>query len=241
MHISFITIFPEIYTSFLETSLIKKAQEKNILTFDIINPRDFCDDKHKQIDDVIYGWGAGMLMKAKPVIDSIESIVTNYKWLVTSSSVIASEAKQSTNRKIIFLSPSPTIFNQQLAYDYSKLDHIIFVSGRYEWIDYRFEQYMQKKYPDNFIKLSLGQFVTLWWELPSMVVTEAITRLIPWVIKEADSHMIESYDPAQSMQNLEYPQYTRPEEVEWFTVPDVLLSWHHKEIENRRKTNTSQT
>ena len=225
MRISFITIFPEIYTSFLETSLIKKAKEKWILNFDIINPRDFCDDKHKQIDDEIYGGGAGMLMKAKPIIDSIESIGIR-DWGL------------GTNRKIIFLSPSPTIFNQQLAYDYSKLDHIIFVSGRYEWIDYRFEQYMQKKYPDNFVKLSLWQFITLWWELPSMVVAEAITRLIPWVIKEEDSHMIESYDPAQQMKNLEYPQYTRPEELEWFTVPDVLLSWHHKEIEKRRQNNT---
>ncbi len=224
MHITFVTIFPEIYNSFLETSLIKKSQEKNILTFDTINPRDFCSDKHKQIDDVIYGGWAGMLMKAQPVIDSIESIVNSKKWIVN-------------NWKIIFLSPSKQIFNQQLAYDYSKLDHIIFVSWRYEWIDYRFEQYMQKKYPDNFVKLSLGQFVTLWWELPSMVVAEAITRLIPWVIKEEDSHMIESYDPAQSMQNLEYPQYTRPEEVEWFKVPDVLLSGHHAEIEKWRQNN----
>lgn len=224
MKISFITIFPEVYKSFLDTSLIKKATEKNILTFDIINPRDFCEDKHKQIDDVIYGWGAGMLMKAKPIIDSIESIGIRDWGLRTS-------------RKIIFLSPSKEIFNQQIAYEYSKLDHIIFVSWRYEWIDYRFEQYMQKNYPDNFVKLSVWQFVTLWWELPSMVVTEAITRLIPGVIKEEDSHMIESYDPAQNMQNLEYPQYTRPEELEWMKVPDVLLSWHHKEIEKWRNDN----
>lgn len=240
MHITFVTIFPEIYTSFLETSLIKKAQEKNILKFDIINPRDFCDDKHKQIDDVIYGWGAGMLMKSKPVIDAIASVISDRSPVghkLLNDTIKETNSERPVARKIIFLSPSPTIFNQQLAYDYSKLDHIIFVSWRYEWIDYRFEQYMQKKYPDNFVKLSLWQFVTLWWELPSMVVTEAITRLIPWVIKEEDSHMIESYDPVQSMQNLEYPQYTRPEEVEWFAVPDVLLSWHHKEIEKRRQNN----
>lgn len=225
MKITYISIFPEVYTSFLETSLIKKATEKWVLTFDIVNPRDFCDDKHKQIDDVIYWWGAGMLMKAKPVIDSIESIGIR-DWGL------------GTNWKIIFLSPSKEIFNQQLAYDFSTLDHIILVSGRYEWIDYRFEQYMQKKYPENFMKLSLGQFVTLWWEVPSMVVTEAITRLIPGVIKEEASHMIESYDPQQSMKTLEYPQYTRPEVVEWFQVPDVLLSGHHAEIQKRRDKNT---
>lgn len=227
MKISFVTIFPEVYTSFLQASLIKKAQDKNILTFEIINPRDFCDDKHKQIDDEIYGWGAWMLMKAKPVMDAVNSIVTSYELQGTSK-----------EWKIIFLSPSSVIFNQQLAYEYSKLDHIIFVSWRYEWIDYRFEQYMQKKYPDNFMKLSLGAFVTLGWELPSMTITEAITRLIPWVIKEEASHMIESYDPQQQMQNLEYPQYTRPEELEWFKVPDTLLSWNHKEIEKWRSNNT---
>ncbi len=240
MQITFITIFPEIYTSFLETSLIKKAIEKWILTFDIINPRDFCEDKHKQIDDEIYGGWAGMLVKAQPIIDAVESMISRFHPALDAGSIDSGSSPewQIKSRQIIFLSPSPTIFNQQLAYDYSKLDHIIFVSGRYEWIDYRFEQYMQKKYPDNFVKLSLWQFVTLWWELPSMVVAEAITRLIPWVIKEEDSHLIESYDPAQSMQNLEYPQYTRPEEVEWFKVPDVLLSWHHKEIEKRRQNNT---
>jgi tRNA (guanine37-N1)-methyltransferase len=229
MHISFISIFPEVYTSFLETSLIKKAQEKTILTFDIINPRDFCADKHQQIDDIIYGGWAGMLMKAQPMIDAIEAAIDN---------TVKLSMERSVSRKIIFLSPSPMIFNQQQAYEYSKLDHIIFVSWRYEWIDYRFEQYIQKKYPDNFIKLSLWQFVTLWWELPSMVVVESIVRLIPWVIKEEASHLIESYDPTQSMQNLEYPQYTRPEEVEWMKVPDVLLSGHHAEIQKRRDKNT---
>jgi tRNA (guanine37-N1)-methyltransferase len=211
--------------SFLETSLVKKAKEKGIITHSLVNPRDFCEDKHKQVDDEIYGWWAGMLMKAQPIIDSIESIVNREKGIGTG------------RWKIVFLSPSKAVRNQQLAYEYSDLDHIIFVSGRYEWIDHRFEEYMQKRYPDNFVKISLGQFVTLWGEIPSMVVVESIVRLIPWVIKEEASHLIESYDPQQSMQNIEYPQYTRPEEVEWIRVPDVLLSGHHAEIEKRRQEN----
>jgi len=93
---------------------------------------------------------------------------------------------------------------------------------------------MQEKYPNNFEKMSLGQFVTLGGELPSMVVIEAISRLIPGVIKEKASHLLESYDPAKGMKNLEYPQYTRPEEVYGYTVPQVLLSGHHAEIEKRR-------
>jgi len=137
------------------------------------------------------------------------------------------------------LSPAQEEFNQRVAYTYAQgLEHIIFVCGRYEGIDYRFEQYMQEKYPKNFVKMSLGQFVTLGGEAPSMVIIESIARLIPGVIKEEDSHLIESYDPNQGMSNLEYPQYTRPEEVYGMTVPDTLLSGHHAEIEKWRKNQT---
>lgn len=233
MHITFISIFPEVYTSFLETSLIKKSQEKNILQFDFVNPRDFCEDKHQQVDDEIYGGGAWMLLKAKPVIDAIQSVVAKHHLVSLSNDT------WTPTWKIFFLSPSPTVFNQQLAYQYAKLDHIIFVSGRYEGIDHRFEQYMQKKYAHNFSKISLGQFVTLGWELPSMVMTESIVRLIPWVIKEESSHLLESYDPNQQMQNIEYPQYTRPEQLSFdegtYAVPEVLLSGNHAEIAKWRK------
>lgn len=144
-----------------------------------------------------------MLMKAKPVIDSVEQIITNYELQITNN-----------NWKIVFMSPSEKIFNQKLAYEYAReLKDIIFVCGRYEGIDYRFEQYMMEKYPQHFEKISLGQFVTLGGEMPSMVMMEAVARLIPGVIKEEESHVLESYDPDQGMNNLEYPQYTRPEEV----------------------------
>ncbi len=218
---------------------MQKAIEKWLVSTNIIDPRDFCTDKHKQIDDEIYGWWAGMLMKAQPVIDAVESVIASCHLTLDAESIGSELPQKWPARKVIFLSPSKTIFNQELAYEYSNLSHIIFVSGRYEWIDYRFEQYMQTKYSDNFVKLSLWQFVTLWWEMPSMVVTEAITRLIPWVIKEEASHMIESYDPHQSMQNIEYPQYTRPEDIAWMKVPDVLLSGHHAEIEKWRRNNTT--
>ena len=143
------------------------------------------------------------------------------------------------DRKIVFMSPSEKIFNQEVAYECAgSLKDIIFVCGRYEGVDYRFEQYMQEKYPEQFVKLSLGQFVTLGGEMPAMVVMEAIGRLVPGVIKEEESHLLESYDPEQSMSNLEYPQYTRPEEVYGLSVPEVLLSGHHAEIEKRRKEHT---
>lgn len=227
MHFHIVTLFPEIYESFLKTSLMNKAIEKNLISFSFTNPRAFCLDKHQQVDDEIYGGGAGMLMKAKPVIESVEQIISENSLAV------------GDNRKIIFLSPSEKIFNQEISYDYAKeLTNIIFVCGRYEGIDYRFEQYMTEKYAAHYEKLSLGKFVTLGWELPSMVAIESIARLIPWVIKEEESHIIESYDPSQSMNNLEFPQYTRPEEIFGYKVPEVLLSGHHAEIEKRRKEQT---
>lgn len=222
MKIFFISIFPEIFDSFIGTSLIKKANEKWILDFEIINPRDFCHDKHQQVDDIIYGWWDGMLMMAKPVIDATNSAI---------------EKIWSDNFQIIFASPSTEIRNQTHAHRYSKYENLIFVCGRYEWIDYRFEQYFSTKYPDKFNKISMWRFVTLWWELPSMTIVESIVRLIPWVIKEENSRQDESYQISQNMENLEYPQYTRPQEVEWFKVPEVLLNWNHKEIEKRKREN----
>ena len=224
MKIFFISIFPEIFSSFLEVSLIKKAIDKKILEFEMVNPRQFCHDKHQKIDDEIYGWWAWMLMMAKPIIDSVESVISKIKW----------------DFQIIFPSPSTKIWNQKDSHFYSKCENIIFVCGRYEWIDYRFEQYFQQKYPKNFTKISLWKFVTLGWELPTMTMVESIVRLIPWVIQDEISWQDESYQISQDMENLEYPQYTRPQEVEWFQVPDVLLNWNHKEICKWREENSNK-
>ena len=208
----------------MDVSLIKKAKEKWILDFEIINPRIFCHDKHQKIDDELYWWWAGMLMMAKPIIDAVESAIQKINW----------------DFQIIFPSPSIEIWNQKYAHSYSKIENIIFVCGRYEWIDYRFEQYFKNKYLNNFSKISLWKFVTLWWELPTMTMVESIVRLVPWVIQEENSWQDESYQILQNMENLEYPQYTRPQEVEWFVVPEILLNWNHKEIEKWKQEN-SQT
>lgn len=221
MKIVYISIFQDIFNSFVKSSLIQKAQDKNILEFVTVDPRDFCPDKHRQVDDEIYGGGAGMLIKAEPVIQAIESIEV---W--------------NNNFKIVYMSPSESVFDQKIAHQMSELDLVIFVCGRYEGIDYRFVEYMQKTYPDNFEIISVGQFVTLWGEVPAMLMTEAIARLIPWVIKEAASWQDESYALDKAMNNLEYPQYTRPENVRGMKVPEVLLSGHHKNIEAWKRENT---
>lgn len=223
MNIYIVSIFPEIFDSFINTSLIKKSQEKKILKFNFVNPRSFCKDRHQQVDDSIYGWGAGMLIKAKPMIDAVESIIKKFKL---------------SKFKILLPSPSTDVFDQKMAHSLCKYQNLIFVCWRYEGIDYRFQQYMKKKYKTKFQIVSIWQFITMWWEFPTMTMLEAITRLIPWVIKDSDSWKNESYSMDQNMQNLEYPQYTRPEEVLKMKVPDVLLSWHQKKIKERKEKNS---
>lgn len=160
-----------------------------------------------------------MLIKAKPVIDAVESVL----------------AKVKGSYQILFPAPAQEVFTQKQAYAYSKIDELIFVCGRYEGIDYRFEEYMRHKYPSTFAKISLGQFVLLGGEVATMTMLEAITRLVPGVIKEQESRQEESYNLKHQMLNLEHPQYTRPEEVYGLSVPSVLLTGNQEEIQQRRK------
>lgn len=210
MHITIISIFPEVFESFLSTSLLQKAQKNKILIFNIINPRDFCTDKHQQVDDQIYGIGKGMLLKAQPVIDAVESCIQKHNL-------------EESDFSILFPAPAETVFTQKIAYGLSKKEHIILVCGRYEGIDHRFELYFQKKYPHAFKRVSLGSFILLGGEVATMVMIEAITRLIPGVIKEKQSWIEESYALQEGMKNIEAPNYTRPEEVYGMRVPEVLL------------------
>ena len=227
MEIHIISLFPEVFESFFSTSLLKKAQEKWILKVDFCNPRKFCKDKHQQIDDEIYWWWAWMLIKAEPIIDAVESVIKSNKL-------------HGSDFKIIFPSPAKEVFTQKNAYTFSKQEHLIFVCWRYEWIDYRRELYMQKHYPEQFEKLSLWQFILLGWEIASMTMIESITRLIPWVIKESESRKNESYSLKENMQNLEEPNYTRPEVIKWFKVPNTLLTGNSDEIKKRKNDNTTK-
>ena len=162
-----------------------------------------------------------MLIKAKPVIDSIENTI---------------KKNNLTDFKIIYFSPSTNILNQEKCLIYSKNKNIILLAWRYEWIDNRVEQYLQDKYW-NFNKLSIGRYILLWWEIPAMVFIESVSRLIPWVVKEKLSLKYESYSLEQNMNNIEYPQYTRPNKIYWYTVPDILISWHDKNIKQWKKHN----
>ncbi|MCX6825430.1 MAG: tRNA (guanosine(37)-N1)-methyltransferase TrmD [candidate division SR1 bacterium] len=237
MNIHLVSIFPDIFKSFSETSLIKKAQEKKILSFTFTNPRTFCPGKHQQVDDTIYGGGAGLLMKAHPAIEAVESILKSLK-ILNSKGEFSKLKFLNSKFKIILLSPSKQVFTQKLAHSLSEEKNLIFVCTRYEGIDYRFEQYMKKKYPKQFQKISIGQYITLGGEIPAMVMIEAISRLIPGVIKEEASRQEESYSVKQEMNNLEYPQYTKPENVLGMKIPKILISGHHANIKARREKKT---
>ncbi len=228
MNFHVITIFPEVFESFLITSLIHKARQDEKISVTLYNPRDRVESKNKQIDDEIYWWWAWLLLMAEPIIQTVEVCVQSIR-----------NKNEKAHVGVILLWPSKTEFSQKLAEEYKeKYTDIIFICWRYEWIDKRFENWCKEIFDTDFTKMSIWQYVTLGWEIPSMICIEAIWRLVPWVIKEEESWKKESYQNGHKRNNIEYPQYTRPQEVRWYKVPDVLLSGNHKLIEEWRDQNT---
>jgi tRNA (guanine37-N1)-methyltransferase len=232
MHISYCSIFPELFESFISTTLVSKAIKNKRLKIEIINPRHFCEDKHRIVDDEIYGWGHGLLMKAPPIIKVIRHRIMKHK-LTT----IKKTGKQKS-WMIIIPHPSPDTFCQTDAHIRSEKSHLLFVCGRYEGIDERVWLWLEDTYPDHCQRISLWHFITLGGELPAMTMTEAVVRLIPWVIHTEMSRVDESYNIDRDLSNIEYPQYTRPEIVEDMPVPEVLLSGHHSKISAWKDANT---
>lgn len=215
MKITFVTIFPDLVKDFFKEGLLSRAKNTKKIVINVINPRDFTKDKHKTVDDAVYGGGsAGLIMKVEPLVKAIKKAVGK---------------KKDKTTLVILLSPSKKIFNQKMAIKLSKYKHIVFVCGRYEGVDARVEKYVN-------IKISLGEFVLMGGEVAALAMTEAVARLLPGVINKGSSLEDESYN---SKFYLEYPQYTRPEEFEGLKVPEVLLSGHHKEIEKWRQKNSN--
>jgi len=217
MKFQIITIFPDIFTSYFDESIIKRAENKKLIDFKIHNLRDWTTDKHRTVDDTPYGGGAGMLMKIEPLYKALKDI--NKK----------SAKIKPAKRKIILLSASGKKWNQRLAQKYSKLEEVVFVCGRYEGVDARIKKFIDEE-------ISIGEYVLTGGELPAMVMIDSITRLLPGVLGNKTSVIEESH----SEEGLaEYPQYTRPEIFEMggkkLRVPKILLSGDHKKIEDWRK------
>lgn len=205
MKIDVLTLFPEMYSA-MNQSILGRAIEENYLTIDYINIRDFSKNKHKKVDDYPFGGGLGMVMTPEPIYDAIMSV-------------------KKENSRIIYLSPKGRVYDQKLANELSKEEHIVFLCGHYEGIDQRII--------DNYIteEISIGDYVLTGGELASMVIIDSIARLIPGVLASEDSFTDESHFSGL----LEYAQYTRPREFKGLEVPEVLLSGNHKNIADWRK------
>ena len=209
MRIDAISIFPE-YFNVLELSLLGKAQKTGIIEFKAHDLRTYTHDLHKTVDDSPYGGGAGMVMKPEP-------------WGEAFDEVLRPESI------VIFTTPAGIPFTQALAQDLSKAEHIVFACGRYEGIDQRVVEYAGSK--ARVLEVSIGDYVLNGGEVAAVAMVEAIARLIPGVIGNAESLDEESHNDGL----LEYPSYTKPQTWRELSVPDVLLSGHHAQIETWRK------
>lgn len=216
MQFNIITIFPEIFNSYFNESIIKRAQAKKIIDIKIHNLRDWTEDKHKTVDDTPYGGGAGMIMK----VDIL------YKALAGALHATPVRGKKS---KIILFSAKGKKWNQQLAKKYSKLDNVVMICGRYEGVDERILNFIDEE-------ISIGDYVLTGGEIPAMAIVDSITRLLPGVLGNAASPEDESHSTPGV---LEYPQYTRPEEFfvgkKKYRVPEILLSGDHGKIKKWRE------
>lgn len=233
MTFNIITIFPEIFNSYFNEGIIKRALEKEKIKIKIINLRDFADDKHKTVDDTPYGGGAGMLMKVDVLYKAVSSI--KYKVLSKNDKKEKLNTKYLIpNTKIILLSAKGDKWNQQKAKKYSKLKNIILICGRYEGVDERIVNFIDEE-------ISIGDYILTGGEIGAMTIVDSITRLLPGVLGNESSSKDESHSV---LGELEYPQYTRPEifvddEGREYKVPDVLLSGNHAEIDKWREKNKS--
>lgn len=213
MKIDVLTLFPEMFVTPLQFSLLKRAQDKKLVDINIVNIRDFTNDKHRTADDSPFGGGAGMVIKA----DVLASAMTNDKL-------------QMSN--VILMSPSGKKLNQEMAKKLAKEKHLTIICGHYEGVDQRFID----KYVDE--EISIGDYVLTGGELPALVLIDAVCRLVPGVVKEKASLENDSFYNGL----LDYPSYTRPDEFEGEKVPEVLKSGNHKEIKRwRRKKSLEKT
>ena len=206
MRIDAVSIFPD-YFNVLDLSLLGKARERALIEFKAHDLRDWTHDKHRTVDDTPYGGGAGMLMKPEPWGEALDAILP-----------------EDGSATVIFTSPAGEVFNQKLAYELTNERHIVFACGRYEGIDQRVVEYAATKAKVRLI--SIGDYVLNGGEVAAIAMTEAIVRLIPGVIGNAESLIEESHSDGL----LEYPSYTKPSSWRGFEVPEVLTSGNHAAI-----------
>lgn len=209
MRIDFLTLFPTMFEGVLGQSILKKAQEKNAVHFNVINFREYADDKHQNVDDYPYGGGAGMVLKPQPIFDCVEAVTR----------------ESQSKPKIILVCPQGETYTQKKAEQLAKEEHLLFICGHYEGYDERIREHLVTD------EISIGDFVLTGGELASMVIADSVVRLLPGVLGNDDSPVLDSFSSGL----LEHPHYTRPADFRGMKVPDVLLSGNHKHIEEWRE------
>src|SRR4030042_4353384 len=209
MKIDILTLFPDMFTGPFDECIIKRAQEKGLVEISIHDLRNRGEGKRRTVDDRPYGGGVGMILR----VDIIDAALKELK------------GKES---RVILLDATGKTFDQKMARDLSKQKHVILIAGHYEGVDHRVHEHLVDEV------VSIGNYVLTGGEIPAMVVTDAVTRLVPGVLEKPQATEIESF----SEENIvEYPQYTRPEDYKGHKVPEVILSGNHKEIEKWRRQN----
>lgn len=207
MKIDFLTLFPEMFSA-MNCSIIKRAIENKIVVLNTVNIRDFSLDKHKRVDDYVFGGGQGLLMAPQPLFDAIDSVKTDKSF-------------------VVYVTPSGEPFTQKIANELKDKEHLVFVCGHYEGIDQRvIDERVDRE-------ISIGDYVLTNGELPAMVIADTVVRLLPNVLHNEESILNDSFENNL----LEHPQYTRPADFRGLKVPEVLLSGNHQLVEqwNREK------
>ena len=214
MNYHILTLFPEMVLDGLNTSIIGRAAGKGLLSIEAVNIRDYTKEKHGHVDDTPYGGGAGMVMQAAPVCDAYEALCERI----------------GKRPRVLYMTPQGQTFNQKIAEELAQEEDLVFLCGHYEGIDERVLEMIVTDY------VSIGDFVLTGGELPAMMIVDATSRLVPGVLGSDESAVYESFYDGL----LEYPQYTRPEEFMGKKVPEVLLSGHHKNVEEWRYEQSMQ-
>ncbi len=201
MRIDVLTLFPNMFSGPLDESIIKRARSQGLLELRIHNLRDYTHDRHRTVDDKPFGGGPGMLLKPEPVFEAIENLVEE-------------------DTRVVLLAPTGRTMNQAIVNDLARRPQLLLVCGSYEGFDERIREHLADD------ELSIGDYVLTNGALPAMIIIDAVTRLLPGALGDAESALEESFSDGL----LEYPQYTRPADFRGMKVPDVLLSGNHAEI-----------
>ncbi|WP_110929703.1 tRNA (guanosine(37)-N1)-methyltransferase TrmD [Bacillus massiliglaciei] len=208
MKIDVLSLFPEMFEGVLGSSILKKAQEKGAVHYKVTNFRDYADNKHQTVDDYPYGGGAGMVLKPQPIFDAVESLT----------------GQADKKPRVVLLCPQGERYTQKKAEELAQEDHLVFICGHYEGYDERIREHLVTD------EISIGDYVLTGGELGAMVIIDSVVRLLPGVLGNEDSPIMDSHSSGL----LEHPHYTRPADFRGMKVPDALLSGNHKRIDEWR-------